>query len=87
MRIFIDNVNWTTRFLPEIKDVKINGLATIVFWTDGTKTVVKCQQGEETFDLEKAIAMAMIKRINGNKGNYNNIFRKWVDKNEGGNRI
>ena len=30
-------------YRPEIKNVIFNDPATIVFWTDGTKTVVKCQ--------------------------------------------
>lgn len=33
--------------LPEIKKVIFNPPATIVFWLDGTKTVVKCKEGEE----------------------------------------
>ena len=33
----------------EIKNVKFNPPATIVFWTDNTKTVVKCN-GEDEFD-------------------------------------
>jgi hypothetical protein len=64
---------------PTIKNVIFNPPATIVFWTDGTKTVVKCQDGDE-FDPEKGIAMAYIKKANGDKGNYNEIFKPWVEK-------
>ena len=35
-----------TTKLPEIKDVIFNEPATIIIWKDGTKTVVKCQEGE-----------------------------------------
>lgn len=61
--------------IPEIKDVIFHDPATIVLWKDGTKTVVKADQ--ETYDKEKGLAMAIIKKMNGNKGNYNDIFRKW----------
>ena len=56
-----------------IKEVIFNNPATIVYWKDGTKTVVKCQEGE-TFDKEKGLAMAICKKIMNNKGNYNNQF-------------
>lgn len=60
----------------KIKKVIFNKPATIVFWEDGTKTVVKASG--ENFDKEKGLAMAITKRILGsNKGNYNNIFKKW----------
>ena len=41
-----------------IKKVIFNDPATIVFWKDGTKTVVKRQEGAE-FDPEKGLAMAI----------------------------
>lgn len=62
-----------------IEDVIFNPPATIVFWEDGTKTVVK-DQGEECFDPEKGLAMAISKKALGNKGNYYNQFTKWVGK-------
>lgn len=46
--------------IPKIKDVIYNDPATIVFWEDGTKTVVKCKN--EKFDPEKGLAMAFQKR-------------------------
>jgi hypothetical protein len=61
----------------EIKNVIFNDPATIVFWTDGTKTVVKCQDGDE-FDPEKGLAMAISKKSLGNKGNYCNELKKWL---------
>lgn len=63
----------------KIKNVKFNyditnlAPATIVFWEDGTKTVVK-----DTYDPEKGLAMAIAKKALGNKGNYYNEFRKWL---------
>lgn len=63
----------------KIKDVIFNDPATIVFWGDGEKTIVQCQNGEE-FDPEKGLAMAISKRIFGNKYAYYNVFKKWVGK-------
>ena len=62
----------------EIKDVIFNDPATIVFWADGTKTVVKCQEGDE-FDPEKGLAMAIAKKVYGNKGSYCNVIKKWCE--------
>lgn len=71
----------TTRQLPVIENVIFNAPATIVFWGDDTKTVVKCQP-DDTFSRETGLAMAITKKVYGNKGNYNNVFRKWVPKDE-----
>ena len=67
--------------IPEIKNVIFNDPATIVFWEDGTKTVVKCQDGDE-FDPEKGLAMAIAKKAYGNKGGYCNKLKKWLPKEE-----
>lgn len=61
-----------------IKNVKFNPPATIVFWTDNTKTVVKCN-GED-YDPEKGLAMCICKKMLGNKGNYYEFFKKWLPK-------
>ena len=61
-----------------IVDVIFNGPATIVKWTDGTKTVVKCR--DEAFDKEKGLAMAICKKVMGNKGNYYNVIKKVLVK-------
>lgn len=61
----------------EIKDVIFNDPATIVYWKDGTKTVVKVQEGD-TFDPEKGLAMAFFKKMHGNTGRFNNIIHTWV---------
>lgn len=66
---------------PQIKNVIFNDPATIVFWTDGTKTVVKAQD-DDVFDPEKGLAMAISKKALGNKGNYCNELKKWLPKEE-----
>jgi hypothetical protein len=63
----------------KIKNVIFNDPATIVFWTDGTKTVVKAQDGD-VFDPEKGLAMAISKKAFGNKGNYCNELKRWLPK-------
>lgn len=62
-----------------IEKVIFNDPATIVIWKNGDKTVVKCQPGD-TYDPEKGLALCIMKRTLGNKGNYNNVFRKWLPK-------
>ena len=63
----------------EIKKVLYKNPATIVYWSDGSKTVVKCQR-EDTYNPEKGLAMAILKKINGNTGYYYNEFKKWLPK-------
>ena len=64
--------------LPEIKDVIFNDPATIVFWGDGTKTVVKVRSGDN-FDKEKGLAMAITKKALGNTGKYYETIKEWID--------
>ena len=65
----------------EIKKVIFNNPATIVYWADGTKTVVKAQKGD-IFDPEKGLTMAFTKKALGNEGSYYNTIKKWTDKYE-----
>lgn len=69
--------NIKPKIIPDIKDVIFNYPATIVFWDDGSKTVVKCQDGD-IFDPEKGLAMAISKKALGNQGNYCNDIKKWL---------
>ena len=84
---FIDNRHifyskmYPKRLTPDIKNVIFNNPATIVLWADGTKTVVKAQDGD-VFDPEKGLAMAISKKALGNKGNYCNELKKWLPKKE-----
>lgn len=64
---------------PTIKDVIFNPPATIVFWSDNTKTVVKAD--DEPYDPEKGIAMAIAKKLMGdNKFEYYNTFLHYLKK-------
>lgn len=65
-----------------IKQVIFNGTATIVYWKDGCKTVVKCQEGAVN-DPEKGLAMAVachyfcdILRMS----RYDGIFKEYLPK-------
>lgn len=62
-----------------IKDVIFAPPATIVYWSDGSKTVVKCSE-KDVFDPEKGLAMAIAKRCGGNKGGYYKEIQNWVEK-------
>ena len=61
-----------------------NDPATIAFWSDGTKTIVKAQPGD-IFDPEKGLAMVIVKKACGNTGNYYNSFKRWLPKDPVGN--
>lgn len=66
--------------LRHIKEVIFNGPATIIRWTDNTKTVVKCQPDDmDNFDYETGIALAVMKKVFGNKGNFNTVMKKLID--------
>lgn len=62
-----------------IKNVIFAPPATIVYWSDGSKTVVKCSE-KDVFDQEKGLAMAIAKRCGGNKGSYYKEIQNWVEK-------
>lgn len=50
---------------------------TVALWDDGTKTIIRCQEGD-TFDKEKAIALCYMKKTLGNRGSFNETLKKWV---------
>lgn len=61
----------------EIVKVIFNNPATIVIWADGTKTVVKCQEGD-VYSKETGLALCFAKKALGNKGGFNDVFHKWI---------
>lgn len=64
-----------------IRKVIFNNPATIVFWNDDTKTVVKCGK-RDTFDCEKGIALAIAKKALGNTKDYYKEIKKFLPKEE-----
>ena len=68
----------------KIKNVIFNDPSTIVFWSDGTKTVVKCGEND-IYDPEKGLAMAVSKKYlgtNKSHSNYMDEFKKWLPQEE-----
>ena len=63
----------------KIEKVIFNDPATIVIWGDGSKTVVKCQEGDK-YSKELGLAMCISKKYLGNKGNFNETFKKWISE-------
>ena len=66
-----------TKVPSKVKRVIFNPPATIILWNDGTKSVVKCQNGEP-FDPEKGFALAYLKKLLGNDNTFNKEINKWV---------
>ena len=64
-------------FEPKVKKVIFNNPATIIIWSDGTKTVVKRQKGDR-WDPEKGFAMAYLKKLLGGDNTFNKEIKKWV---------
>lgn len=65
--------------MEQITKVIFNDPATIVFWSDGTKTVVKCSEDDE-YNMETGLTMAVCKKLCGHE--YHRIFRKWIPDEE-----
>lgn len=59
----------------DIDKVIYNDPATIVIWNDGTKTVVKCHEGDR-YDPEKGFLLCCAKKLFGNTGRYNDVMRE-----------
>lgn len=67
---------------PIPKKVIFSGPATTILWKDGTKTTVKCSS-EDAWDDDVGVAMCYLKKMLGNKGNFNNIFREAAKVSDG----
>lgn len=75
---YFDNIPFELNYfkkIPHIDHVKFNGPATIVFWKDGTKTVVK-HDGKGRKDKRQAILYAFIRKIYGEGKPYHNILNE-----------
>lgn len=70
----------TMKTSPKVKRVIFNPPATIIFWTDNTKSVVQCQEGD-VFDAEKGFVLAYMKKLLGNDNTFNKEIHKWVTEN------
>lgn len=61
-----------------ISKVIFHNPATIVFWEDGTKTVVTCQE-DDLYDKEKGLALCFMKKALGNTGKFNELLKKYIN--------
>lgn len=61
---------------PKIAPEKVifNNPATIVYWHDGTKTVVRCQDGD-VYDEREGFLLCCAKKLMGDGGSYNDAMR------------
>ncbi len=71
--------NWSNP-IDGIKNIYFNEKkkTTTIKWDDSSVTTVKCGEGD-IYDKEKGIALCYMKKINGNTGKYNNIFKKYIN--------
>ena len=75
--VFLIDTRKNSNRVPQIKKVIYNNPATIIFWADGTKTVVQCQP-EDEYDPEKGLVMAIAKKALGNTSRkLNDVLHKW----------
>ena len=61
----------------EPKRIIKNGIATIVFWNDGTKTIVKCAEDDEPDDY-MAFCAAYCKKVFGSNSQLKRTIKKAV---------
>lgn len=62
----------------EPKRIIKNGIATIVFWNDGTKTIVKCAVDDEPDDY-MAFCAAYCKKVFGSNSQLKRVIKKAVN--------
>ena len=61
----------------KIERVIFNNPVTVVLWADGTKTRVRAQAGD-TYNKETGLAMCIAKKVLGNTGSFNEVFKRWI---------
>lgn len=71
------------KFFAYPKRIIVNGPATIVYWEDGTKTVVKCMEGT-TPDVYSGFTAALAKRVYGSNTQIKKFLKEKVEIQEKG---
>lgn len=79
-------INYGSFFTPkanglsklDIKQVIYNNPATIVYFNDGSKVVVKTMDGDE-FNEEVGLAMAIMKKMFGSSTAFKKFAKKWKE--------
>ena len=79
IKYVFNDISSDVEFRTGIKKVIFNGPATIVIWVDGSKTVVKCAEGDG-YSKFSGLAIAMCKRMYGT--DFKRIFNHFIPKEE-----
>ena len=74
--LFDEKIGLTSNILTKLNPKKIiyNGPATIVFWMDGSKTVVKCAEMDH-YNRYNAFCAALAKKLFGSNSKVNRIVK------------
>ena len=60
----------------DVEKIIFNGFETIVFWNDGTKTIVSMSQEERNFDPEDAFRAAYTKKMYGTNSKIKRVIKE-----------
>lgn len=63
-----------------IKKVLYNNPVTVVFWSDGTKTLCKCSK-EDIYSKETGLSICVLKKLIGSS-NTRKLFYEWLPEND-----
>lgn len=81
-KVYANNArNSIDSLIKNIAKVIFHDPATVIYWKNGDKTVVKCGKND-IFDPEKGLIFAIMKYIYGNENDYYMILKKYISKNE-----
>ena len=73
-------IKYNDGLIRNIDRIIINPPATIIFWQNGNKEVVKCMEGD-TYDVEQGIAMCLLKGMLSEDG-YRSLKKMMHSKHE-----
>ena len=79
IKYVFNDISSDIEFRTGIKKVIFNGPATIVIWIDGSKTVVKCAEGDG-YSKFSGLAIAICKQMYGT--DFKRIFNHFIPKEE-----
>lgn len=60
-----------------LSQIIFNNPVTVALWEDGTKTIVRCQESD-IYSKETGLFTVIAKKTLGNKGNFNDVFKKHI---------
>lgn len=62
----------------KVKKVIYHAPATIVYWNDRTKTVVRCDD-RDTYSKEAGLALCYMKKMLGGSRAFNDVLKEWAE--------